>query len=116
MFLVVWLCVCVVCGCVISAVFFLVGDGINHPLPQQVEMDKIAKKVIPNAHSAERNPKGQCDIHQGNTDHVYFLTRKCYCAWHTHLQKMLRVYNLQGTIFHDGKNQMQDDACVYLNS
>ncbi len=47
-----------------------------------------------------------------NTDHVYILTRKCYRVWHTHLQKTLRVYNLQGTIFHDGKNQMQDDACV----
>jgi hypothetical protein len=35
------------------------------PLSQQVKMDKIAKNMIPNAHSAERNPKVQCDIHQG---------------------------------------------------
>ncbi len=55
---------CVVCGCVVSAVFFLVGDGINHPLSQQVKMDKIAKNMIPNANSAERNPKVQCDIHK----------------------------------------------------
>jgi hypothetical protein len=45
----VWLCV--VCGCVISAVLFFVGDGINHPLSQQVKMDKIAKNMIPNANS-----------------------------------------------------------------
>jgi hypothetical protein len=28
-------------------------------------MDEIAKNMIPNAHSAERNQKRQCDIHQG---------------------------------------------------
>ena len=51
------------------------GDGINHPLSQQVKMDEIAKKVIPNAHSAERNPKAQCDIHQGkHALCVYFDT------------------------------------------
>jgi hypothetical protein len=50
---------------VISAVLFLVGDGINHPLSQQVKMDEIAKNMIPNGHSAERNPKAQSDIHQG---------------------------------------------------
>jgi hypothetical protein len=61
-FLVVWLCV--VCGCVISAVLFLVGDGINHPLSQQAKMDEIAKNMIPNANSAERNQKVQCDIHK----------------------------------------------------
>jgi hypothetical protein len=49
---------------VISVVLFLVGDGINHPLSQQVKMDEIAKYMIPNANSAERNPKVQCDIHQ----------------------------------------------------
>jgi hypothetical protein len=53
-FLVVWLCV--VCGCVISAVLFLVGDGINHPLSQQVKMDVIAKNMIPNANSAKKKP------------------------------------------------------------
>ncbi len=62
MFLVVWLCV--VCGCVISAVLFLVGGGINHPLSQQVKMDEIAKNMIPNTNSAERNLKVQCDIHK----------------------------------------------------
>jgi hypothetical protein len=55
---------CVVCRCVVSAVLFLVGDGINHPLSQQVKMDEIAKNMIPNAKSAERNPKAQCDIHK----------------------------------------------------
>ena len=48
----------------ISAVLFLVGEGINHPLSQQVKMDKIAKNMIPNANSAERNLKAQCDIHK----------------------------------------------------
>ncbi len=38
-------------------------DGI-HPLSQQVKMDEIAKNMIPNANSAERNPKAQCDIHK----------------------------------------------------
>jgi hypothetical protein len=41
-----------------------VGDGINHPLSQQVKMDGIAKNMIPDANSAERNPKVQCDIHK----------------------------------------------------
>ncbi len=27
-------------------------------------MEEIAKNMIPNANSAERNPKGQCDIHK----------------------------------------------------
>jgi hypothetical protein len=27
-------------------------------------MDEIAKIIIPNAQSAERNPNAQCDIHQ----------------------------------------------------
>jgi hypothetical protein len=44
--------------------FFLVGDGINHPLSQQVKINEIAKNMIPNANSAERNPKVQCDIHK----------------------------------------------------
>jgi hypothetical protein len=51
-FVVVWLCV--VCGCVISAVLFLVGDNINHPLSQQVKMDEIAKNMIPNANSTKK--------------------------------------------------------------
>ncbi len=38
-----------------------------------------------------------------NTEHVYILTRECYHVWHTHLQKTLGVYNLQGKIFRDGK-------------
>jgi hypothetical protein len=71
--------------CVISAVLFLVGDGINHLPSQQVKMDEIAKNMIPNANSAERNPKAQCDIHKKNMDRVYILTRECYRVWHTHL-------------------------------
>ncbi len=50
---------------------FLVGDGINHPLSQQVKMDMIAKNMIPNANSAERSPKAQCGIHKENKDCVY---------------------------------------------
>ncbi len=38
-----------------------------------------------------------------NTDRVYILTCKCYRVWDSHLRKTLRVYNLQGTIFCDGK-------------
>jgi hypothetical protein len=30
------------------------GDGINHPLSQQVKMDEIAKNMIPNANSAKK--------------------------------------------------------------
>ncbi len=51
-----------------------------------------------------------------NMYHVYILTCECYPLWHTHLQKMLCVYNLQSTIFVMVKKQMHDDACVYLNS
>ncbi len=43
-FLVVWLCV--VCRCVISAVFFFVGDCVNQSLSQQVKMDEIAKRFL----------------------------------------------------------------------
>ncbi len=60
------------------------GDGINHPLSQQVKMDEIAKDMIPNAHSEERNPKVQIFTRE-NTDRVYILTHKCYRVWHTHL-------------------------------
>jgi hypothetical protein len=44
----------------------------NRSLSQQVKMDKIAKNMIPNANSAERNPKSQCDIHKKNMDHIIF--------------------------------------------
>ncbi len=46
---------CGVWMCDISSVV-LVGDGINHPLSQQVKMDVIAKNMIPNANSAKKNP------------------------------------------------------------
>jgi hypothetical protein len=51
-----------------------------------------------------------------DTDHVYVLTCKCYHVWHTHLQKrcVCIIYKVQ--FFVMVKNQMQDDACVYLNS
>ncbi len=68
----------------VSAVLFLVGDGINHPLSQQVKMDKIAKNMIPNANSAERNPKAQCDIHKEKYELcVYFDTQMLPCVAHT---------------------------------
>jgi hypothetical protein len=35
---------------------------------------------------------------------LYILARKCYCVWHTHLQKTLRVYNLRDFFFCNGKN------------
>jgi hypothetical protein len=75
-------------------------------------MDEIAKNMVPNANSAERNPKAQCDIHKENMDHVYILTCKCYRVWHTHLQKMLRVYNLRYFFSVMVNNQMKDDTCV----
>jgi hypothetical protein len=66
-------------------------------------MDKIAKNMIPNAHFAERNPKAQCDIHQGKYGPcVYFDTQMLTRVAHTFI-KTLRVYNLQGTIFCDGE-------------
>jgi hypothetical protein len=69
-----------------------VGDGINHPLSQQVKMDEIAKKVIPNAHSAERNPKAQCDIHQGKYGPcVYFDTQMLQCVAHTFMKNVACV-------------------------
>jgi hypothetical protein len=39
--------------CDISRAIF-VGGGINHPLSHQVKMDKIAKNMIPNANSANK--------------------------------------------------------------
>jgi hypothetical protein len=69
---------------VISAVLFLVGEGINHPLSQQLKMDKITKNMIPNANSAERNPKAQCDIHkERHGSCVYFVTEMLPHVAHT---------------------------------
>jgi hypothetical protein len=60
------------------------GDGINYPLSQQVKMDKLAKNMIPNAHFAERNPKAQCDIHQGKYGPcVYVDTQRLPRVAHT---------------------------------
>jgi hypothetical protein len=42
---------------VISAVLFLVVDGVNHPISRQVKMDKITKNMIPNASSAKKQAK-----------------------------------------------------------
>ncbi len=71
--------------------FFLVGDGINHPLSQQVKMDEIAKNMIPNIHSAERNLKAQCDIHQGKYEPCDILTHKCYLCVYFDTQLLMRV-------------------------
>jgi hypothetical protein len=50
-----WWCGCVLCVDVgYPQCFFLVGDGINHPLSQQVKMDKIAKNMVPNTNSAKK--------------------------------------------------------------
>ncbi len=47
-------------------------------------MDEITKNMIPNAHSAERNPKMQCDIHQGKyRPCVYFDTQMLLRVAHT---------------------------------
>ncbi len=74
---------CCVWMCSISSAFF-VGDGINHPLSQQVKMDKIAKNMIPNANSAKRNPKAQCDIHKKKHGLcVYFDTQMLPRVAHT---------------------------------
>jgi hypothetical protein len=54
-------------------VLFLVGDGINHPLSQQVKMDEIAKNMIPNANSAKKKMHSVI-FAQKNTNHVYILT------------------------------------------
>jgi hypothetical protein len=118
--------VCCVWMCDISSVF-LVGDGINYPLSQQVKMDKIATNMIPNAHPAERSPKAQCDIHQGKCGLCDILTLKCYpCVYFdmqllthvgTHIYKkrcVCIIYKVN--FFVMVKNQMQDDVCVYLNS
>jgi hypothetical protein len=59
---------------VISAVLFLVGDGINHPLSQQVKMDKIAKNMIPNANCAKKNQMHSVIFSWKNMNRVYILT------------------------------------------
>jgi hypothetical protein len=58
----------------------------------------------------------QCSVifTRENRDRVYILTRKCYRVWHTHLQKTLHVYNLQGTIFCDGKKTRCKMMRVYI--
>ncbi len=43
---------------------------------------------------------------------VIFWHKKCYHVWHTHLQKMLRGYNLRDFFFVMVKNQTKDEACV----
>ncbi len=95
---------CLVWMCGISSAFF-VGGGINHPLSQQVKMDKIAKNMIPNANSAERNPKAQCDIHKEKYGLcVYFDTQMLPPMAHT-FTKTLHVYNLRDFVFCDGKKK-----------
>ncbi len=80
------------CGCVTSAVFFLVGDGINHPLSQQVKMDEIAKNMIPNTNSAESNPKAQCDILKENYGLcVYFDMQMLSRVAHTFTKNVVCV-------------------------
>jgi hypothetical protein len=89
-FLMVWLCV--VCGCVISAVFFLVSDGIKHPLSQQVKIHKIAKNMIPNANFAERKPKEKCDIHKEKYGSCgYFNTQMLPRVTHTFTKNIVCV-------------------------
>ena len=47
-------------------------------------MDEIAKNMIPNANSAERNPKAQCDIHKERYGLcAYFDTEMLPCVAHT---------------------------------
>jgi hypothetical protein len=47
-------------------------------------MDKIAKNMIPNTNSAERNPKAQCDIHKERFGLcVYFDTEMLPRVAHT---------------------------------
>jgi hypothetical protein len=58
-------------------------------------MDKIAKNMIPNANSAEKKPKAQCDIHKERYGScVYFDTEMLPHVAHT-FTKTLRVYNLR---------------------
>jgi hypothetical protein len=59
---------------VILAGLFFVGDGINHPLSHQVKMDKIAKKLIPNANSAKKKQMHSVIFAKKNTNHEYILT------------------------------------------
>jgi hypothetical protein len=60
---------------VILAGLFFVGDDINHPLSHQVKMDKIAKKMIPNANSAKKSQMHSVIFARKNTNRVYILTR-----------------------------------------
>ncbi len=120
-----WWCGCVLCVDVwYQQCFFLVGDGINHPLSQQVKMDKIDKHMILNAHSAEKKQK--CSVIFTREKYgpcVYFdMQMLPMCIfWHattdacgTHIYKicyMCIMYKVQ--FFVMVKSQMQDDACVY---
>ncbi len=88
------------------------GDGINYPLSHQVKIDKIAKNMIPNANSAERNPNAQCDTHTEEYGScVYFDMLMLPHVAHT-FTKTLHVYNLQDAMFRDDKKPMKGDACV----
>ncbi len=103
---------CVVCGCVISEVLFLVGDGINHPLSQQVKMDELTKNMIPNANSTERNPKAQCDIHKERYGScVYFDMEMLLPVAHTFTKNTACII-YENKNFVMVKNQTKDDACV----
>ncbi len=55
-------------------------------------MDKIAKNMIPNANSAERNPKTHCDIHKEKYGSlVYFDTQMLPRVAHTFTKNILCV-------------------------
>jgi hypothetical protein len=74
-------------------------------------MDKITKNMIPNAHSAERNQKVQCDIHQvkygpcayfdSQMLPLYFDTQLLTPVAHTFTKNV--ACKLHGSIFCDGK-------------
>jgi hypothetical protein len=67
-------------------------------------MDEIAKNMIPNANSAERNPKAQCDIHKelyGSCE--YFDTEMLLCVAHTFTKNVACVLFRRFFFFCDGK-------------
>ncbi len=77
-------------------------------------MDKIAKNVIPNANSAERNPKAQCDIHKEKYGScVYFDMQMLPHVAHTFTKNVACII-YEKYFFVMVKNQMKDDACIII--
>ena len=93
----------------------MLGDWFNQLLSQQMKMDKIAKNMVPNAHSAGKEPKSSVWYSPGKmTQGVHISTGNHWCVWHNCLKNWSCVYIFQATMFGDGIQQNKKHClCIF---